>query len=135
MKCTLTKKSSSAKTATKASRGAAPPVNFNLQDNGDDTYTVFGVDAAGNQVDISTVATLAAVSDTPAVVTADAPVGMTGAFHAATPAPAINATATLTITATWTDGSVGPFVISQPLTIVAGPAAGVAIQLGTPTVH
>ena len=128
---TLTKKSA----GKKSSKAAGPVVGFNLQDNGDLTYTVFGVDAAGSQADISTVATLTASSDATDVVTVDAPVGMTGAIHAATPAPAVGATANISLTATWNDGSIGPFTITWPQTIIAGPVTGIEVQPGTPTVH
>ena len=134
MKVAMTKKTQHA--AAKALKAGSPvPIQFNLQDNGDDTFTVLGVDAAGNTVDISGVASLQASSDAPAVVTVDAPSGMSSAIHAATPAPAVGATANITLTVTWTDGSVGPFTITWPVNIVAGPATGIVVQPGTPTVH
>ena len=135
MKCQLTKKPAAAKFTPKATTKAAP-TGFNLQDNGDNTITVFGTDAAGNQVDISSVATIAVTSATPAVITVDTPVGMTFGIHAPTaPAPAVGATSVITITATWTDGSVGPFTLSLTGTITGGPATGLGISLGTPTAH
>jgi len=61
-------------------------VTFQLQDNGDDTFTVFGEDAAGNSLDIADVATLTNLaSDNPAVLTVDAPVGMSSSMHAVGP--------------------------------------------------
>jgi hypothetical protein len=122
----------------KARKGAKPMAAgtpsgtaFNLVDNGDDTFTVVGLDKAGNQVDISSAATIAVVSDNTSILTVDPPVGMTSAMHAAGPL----GTANLNITATWNDGSLGPFSFTLPVTTVAGAASGVEIQLGTPTTH
>jgi hypothetical protein len=128
------------KGATKMSAKVTPraaPAGFNLQDNGDDTFTVLGADAAGNTLDISAVATLTAVSDTPAVVTVDPPTGMTSAIHAAVPAPKVGATANITLTATWNDTTlgIGPFTITWPISITAGPAGGIVVTPGVPTVH
>lgn len=135
MKVTCTKKLAHMSSgALKANKGAAV-VAFNLQDNGDDTFTVLGTNAAGNTLDISTLATLTAVSDTPATVTVDPPVGMTSAIHAAVPAPKPGATANITLVATWNDGSVGPFTITWPIGITAGGATGITVVPGTPTVH
>jgi hypothetical protein len=138
MKVTMTKKGQGVRGAApaKLKAGSLAPVAFNLQDNGDLTYTVFGVDSVGAQSDISAVATLAAASDNTAVLTADAPVGMTGAVHTPTaPAPTPGQTANLTLTATLNDGNVGPFTIVWPFTIIAGGVTGITVQPGTPTVH
>jgi len=104
-----------------------------LQDNENNTLTVLGVDGAGNQVDISSVATLtpAPTVDQPTLLTVGAPTAMTFAVTAVGPLGTVN----LTITATWNDGSIGPFVITQPLTLVAGPAGGITIVPGTPSVN
>ncbi len=127
----LTKKSSS-KLAAKGAK--ADPGVFNLQDNGDDTFTVTGVDAAGNAVDISTTATMTATSDAPLVVTVDAPTGLTSAIHAAVPAPAVGATANITLVVTMTDGS-GVFSVVWPQSIIAGPVSGIIVTPGVPSVH
>ena len=133
----LTKKSFNLKTVKAAAAG--PVVGFNLQDNGDLTFTVFGTDAAGAQVDLSSVATLTATSDAPAVVTVDSPVGMGSAIHAAVPAPTVGATANITLTVTWTNPTGAPagspFSIVWPQTIIAGPVTGITVQPGTPSVH
>lgn len=113
-----------------ASGAKATGAAFGIQDNQDDTLTVFGTDAAGAQVDISAVATLSAMSDTPAVCSVDAPAGMTVAFHGVSPG-----SANLTVTATWSDGSIGPFTFIQPVTCTGGPATGITVVLGTPTVR
>ncbi len=135
MKCMLTKKKHGA-TAQKFKAGSPTPVQLNLQDNGDDTFTVMGVDSAGNTVDISAVATMTVTSDNTGTVTVDPPVGMTSAIHVPTaPAPKVSATANVTITVTWTDGSVGPFTIVWPINITGSPATGIVVTPGVPTVH
>lgn len=134
MQVTCTKKAPGAPKFAAAPAGA-PLAGFNLQDNGDDTFTVVGTDAAGNPVDIAAVATLTATSDKPAVVTVDPPKGMTSAVHAAVPAPKPGDTATVTLVATWKDGSVGPFTVAWPLTITAGGPTGITVTPGVPTVR
>ncbi len=134
-KISLTTKSAAAKTlkAPKAGGKAAGPMqDFLLVDNEDSSYTVQGVDAAGATVDISTVATLAATSSDPSVLTVDPPVGMTGAVHGVKPG-----SVTVTLTATWNDptAGIGPFNIEWPLTVSAGPATGIVVTPGTPTVR
>jgi hypothetical protein len=128
--CTLVKKS-------KAKRAAGPgvkadPQNYVLQDNEDGSFTIHGADAAGAVVDISGVATLTPVptSDTPTILTVDPPVGMTDACHGLMPG-----TATVTVTATWNDGSIGPFTITFTATVNAGPATGLTVDFGTPTIR
>ncbi len=134
-KVSLTKKPAAGmKAAVKAGPKAAP-VDFSLQDNGDDTVTIMGVDAAGNPVDISGVATLAVVSADPTIVTVDPPVGLTYAMHAIGKLSTPGTPVLVTSTATWTDGSRGPFTIDDPVDVVAGPAGGLVIQHGPPTLH
>jgi hypothetical protein len=112
-----------AKAGSKATGGA-----FNIQDNQDNTLTVFGVDAAGAQVDIAGVATIEVTSDNTAALTVDPPTGMTCAFHGVAPG-----TGNINIRATWGDSSIGPFDFVLPFTCVAGPATGIDVTLGTPT--
>ena len=82
----LIKKSDNKKAAAAAphKRGDPPPASYNLQDNQDGSFTILGVDAAGAQVDISTVASLtpAPISTNTDVLTVDAPAGMTVACTA-----------------------------------------------------
>lgn len=118
------------KKATVAPKAAGPLVAFVIQDNQDATFTVFGTDAAGAQVDISSVATLTVSSDNTSVLTVDPPVGMGSTVHGVAPG-----SANLTITATWTDGSVGPFTITQPVTCTGGTATGITVVFGTPTIR
>lgn len=131
MKVSLTKKSPGMKAPAKMAKGQPAPVAFNLLNNGDDTFTVLGVDAAGNTLDISAVATLAVSSDAPAILTVDQPVGMTSAMHAVGPL----GTANITATATWNDGSIGPFSFTLPVTVQSGGPTGIVIVPGTPTSH
>jgi hypothetical protein len=129
----LVKKGAASAKLLKASAAAGPVVGYQILDNGDATFTIFGKDSAGNRIDISGVATAAATSDAPTIVTVDAPVGMTSAIHAVGPVGSAN----LTVVATWTDGSLGPDTLVQPVTTVANPASvtGLDIQFGTPTTH
>ncbi len=135
MQCKLSKKAPGNKAVAPLKASAAAVIGFDLQDNGDLTFTVYGTDATGAQVDISDVATLTAMSSAPPVVTVDPPTGMSSAIHAATPAPAPGATVVISLTATWNDGSIGPFTIDWPQTIVAGGVTGITVKPGTPTVH
>jgi hypothetical protein len=137
MKCSLTTKKPGAKAAKRATaKAGATPVEFNITDNGDLTYAVEILDAAGAvlTVDPATVS-MTATSDNTSALTADAPVGLTGAVHVPVPAPAVGATANITLTVTWADASAGPFSIVWPFGIEAGGPAGIQVVPGTPTVH
>ena len=107
--------------------------DFALQDNQDDTFTVLGIDAAGNAVDISAVATLTPPpsSSDPSILTVDSPSAMVFAGHTTGKLGHVEITAT----ATWNDGSIGPFSFTLPVDVIPGPVTGVTIQPGTPTVH
>jgi hypothetical protein len=65
-----------ARTLAKAGPGKAT-VDFQFIDNGDSTCSVTGMDLAGNVVDISSVATITAVSSDITKITVAPPVGMT----------------------------------------------------------
>ena len=112
--------------------GAAAPGDFVLFDNQDDTFSVEAVDAAGNPLDISSVATLGVTSSDTSKMTVDAPTGMTVAGHALAPTVA-GSPITLTFTATWNDGSVGPFSFVLPVDITGTVATGLTVTPGTPT--
>jgi hypothetical protein len=124
-----------------AKRGAVPQkagpkaavVGFQAQDNEDSTYTVFGVDAAGAQVDISGIASMTISGGQPPSVTNDPPQGMTALFHFAP--PPTNGPVNFTVEVTWNDGSVGPFTIDQPVTVTAGQVTGVIGTFGTPVIR
>lgn len=118
-------------TAKALAPGDAAPSAFVLVDNQNDTCTVIGVDAAGNQVDISAVASISVASDDPGVLLVGAPSGMTFKMTAAGPLGSAN----VTVIATWNDGSVGPFNFTLPVSVVAGQATGVKIAPGTPVAN
>jgi hypothetical protein len=121
----------------KAMKGAKGDLisSFVLLDNEDDTFTVNGIDAVGNPVDISAVASLtpAPTSDNTSVLTVG-PIDPASpmAFPVAAVGPL--GVANVTATATWNDGSLGPFAFTLPVTVQAGPAGGIEIVPGTPTV-
>ena len=136
MKCTLTKKSASMKAAAPGKKGATPS-DFNLQDNGDVTATIFGVDATSQgQIDLSTVAKLTVVSDTPANVSVALTTGMSFTEDAPkAPAPTVGTTANITATVTFTDGTTPPLTLTWKDTVIQGPAASLSISRGPVTVH
>lgn len=114
----------------KAAKGAMAAVVV-IMDDQTAVCTVLGEDAAGQQLDISALATLtpAPTSDTPAVLTVGPPTGMTFPITAVIPG-----TANITAGATWNDGSIGPFTITLPATVTTGPVTGLVIDVGTPTI-
>jgi hypothetical protein len=135
IKCTCTKKTPGMKAAPPLPKGAAPS-QLNIQDNGDNTFTMQGYDQAGNLADISAVADLTSASSSDvAVITVDAPSGVNSAMHVPVPAPKVGATASLALTTTWKDGSVGPFAVDWPIKIEASPVSGVVPVPGIPTTH
>lgn len=97
--------------------------DFTLASNGDDVCTVKGVDKAGNQVDISAVATIAVTSSDPTIVTVDAPIGATFAMHATGKLSTPGSPVTITAVASWKDGSVGPFTFTLPVDVVSAQVA------------
>jgi hypothetical protein len=101
--------------------------NFVIFDNQNDTFSVQGVDAGGNAIDISGVATITVVSSDPTIGTVATPTGMTFAFSAVAPGAT-----TVTVTATWTDNSVGPFTFDVPVTVSGTAAVGLKVTPGTP---
>lgn len=116
--------------------------SLNLNDNQDDTFTVEGVDEHGSALDISGVASITNSSDNTALMTVDAPIGVTSKVHGIlpTPPPADGAplgTANLVVVATWNDGSFGPFTITVPVSFThkAGSPTGIQVDFGTPTIQ
>lgn len=135
----LVKKKPGQKAAMHASKAQGAVLDFQLQDNGDDTCTLFGVDTAGNRIDISTVATQApppASSDT-TKLTVDTVAGMTFSMHAVGPLTDPGAPVQVTDGATWNDGSRGPFTVKLPVDLVTDPTGAVAVVIvpGVPTIH
>lgn len=118
------------KSAIPPAKPKAAPVSFSFLDDQDDLCSVNGVDAAGNAIDISGVATIAVSTDTPGTCTADTVVGTTFQIHGLAPG-----TANITCTGTWTDGSVGPFIFILPVTVSVDAVVGIVVTPGTPTVR
>jgi hypothetical protein len=125
-------KASGAKAAGRKAKAGDMVPNYVLQDNQDGSFDVFGVDATGAQTDISGVASLdpPPTSSDPATLTVDPPSGMHVACHGLKPGAV-----QVTVTATWSDGSVGPFTITVPCDVTTGPATGLDVKFGTPTIR
>jgi hypothetical protein len=134
MTCTVEKKSGmkAGAPAAKAKAGDPPPSSLVLFDTEDGKFTIFGRNKAGTKLDISAVATLGDVtSDNPAVLTVDPPQGMTDQTHGVAAG-----TATVSVTATWNDGSVGPYTLTIPATVSTDPkVTGLLVEFDTPTVR
>ena len=128
------KKGSPTVKAAKLKAGAAV-VDFVIQDNQNSTCTVNGVDAAGNAVDISSVATIAVTSSDPTIITVGPVTGMTFTMTAVGSLSVPGTPVGISVVATWNDGSVGPFSFTLPCDVVAGPASGVVIVPGTPVAN
>ncbi len=133
IKCTVVKAGHAKMSgpATKAKAGDPPPSELVLLDTGKSGFTLYGVNAAGARIDISGVATLTPppVSSDPAVLTVGAVTGM----HADVVAVAAGSV-TVTATATWNDGSVGPFVIDIAGTVSQDQAVtGLTFTIDTAT--
>lgn len=130
-KFSLVKKATFTKHATAKPKDATGDA-FQIVDNGDGTFSIFGVDAAGNGgIDISSLATLAVSSDNLSVLTVDPPTGMGSTMHAVGSLGSANVVATVT----FNDGSIGPFSATLAVTVVKGAATGVQIVIGTVTTH
>ncbi len=128
----LLKKAAGMKAGKPLKAGDAPTSDYALQDNQDGSVTVMGVDSAGAVVDISAVATLtpAPTSDNTAVLTVGTPTGMTCPYSGVAPG-----NATVTLTATWNDGSVGPFTITDPCVVSGSAAVGLTVTHSPPTIR
>lgn len=124
-KFTAVKATAGAKKATPFKHGAVKaPGDFQLSVDDTGKITALGVDDHGNQVDISTVATMTtAAVDNPALATIDTPTGVSVLLHPVGSTGSIIFSATIT----WNDGSIGPFSGSVPLDLVPGPAGGVIL--------
>jgi len=125
-------KATFAKTAPKKARMAKKGdtlVSFTIVDDPGKpgSYIVMGVDAAGDLLDISGVATITATDDGSGNVTTTVtgPVNFAVQGNKITPA---GSPATVSLVATWNDNSVGPFPATCSFTVTAGAAAGLAVQ-------
>jgi hypothetical protein len=131
MQCSITKASKGmhATASLPAKAGDPAPTSFNLfVDETGKSFTVFGINAMGNPVAISSVASITATSANPAVATVGAPVGASFSIAAAVPNPAPGVADTVTVVATWNDGSVGPFTLTITFNTVADPILGLILQ-------
>ncbi len=117
-------------TVLKKAAVGAPPTTDLIMDNQDQSFTLQGVDVQGAPVDISGVATIVVTSDAPTIFSVDPPAGMTVQGHALLPG-----TANLTFVATFTAGGIGPFTITQPITVSGSAATGLVVTPGTPGVR
>jgi hypothetical protein len=130
----LVKKSSSPAVAAANVSQQAVGNEFVFVDNEDSTCTVHGVNAAGNPVDISNVATLNVTSSDPSKLALDEPIGMTFKMKGVAPtepgSPVI-----VSVTATWNDGSIGPFSFDLPCTLTGSAVTGIVVVPGTPVVR
>lgn len=134
MKCKLVKvgKGMKAAAAPKLKVGAGVG-GFELHVGEDGSCTVLGSRDDGSQVDISDVATLTVSSGDTSVVTVSTPSGMTFVETAVALGHS-----DVAITATWNDGSIGPFSITDPVDVVQpppGPVTGLVIVHQPPVVH
>jgi hypothetical protein len=113
--------------------------DFVLVNDGTDMVTVSAVNANGDLLDISAVATLtpAPVSSDPTIIAVDPPVGMTYVEHAVGPLSTPGTPITVTIVATWNDGSKGPFTFVASDDVVADPNSptGITIVHGPVVTH
>jgi hypothetical protein len=85
-------------------------------------YLVNGTNAAGDLIDISAVATTAETSSDTTVAT----VASTGAATFAVQGIKVG-TVTVTVTANWNDGSIGPFTAPVTFTVTAGGVTGLVV--------
>lgn len=121
------------KASVQAKRGDPTPASFELHTTEDGGVTIFGVNDQSNQVDLTNVVTLTVTSSDPTVATASTPTGTTFIESGVKVGSTI-----FTITATWNDGSVGPFSILDPVDVTLpapGPVTGLVLVHGTPTVR
>lgn len=115
---------------TVATKAVGPLDVFQIHIDEHSVCTVFGVDKGGNLLDISAIASLTPPpsSDNTTVLTVDPPVGMTFKLVSTLTV----GTANVLTTATWNDGSIGPFQFSLPVQCLAGTPSGIIVQPGTP---
>jgi hypothetical protein len=123
----LVKKTPGMKAAAPAKAGAVTG-DFQLLDNGNGSFTVQGIDAAGNPVDLSTTFTLAVTSSDTTKVTVGPIVGMGFTLSAvgplSTPGTPVVITAVVTAIAPVT---AGPFTATLPVDVVSAGPTGISI--------
>lgn len=127
--CKLVKKGVAMAGQKAASGAKATGDLFTITDLGGGQLTVTGHDAAGaGGIDLSGVATLAVTSSDPTVLTVDPPSGMTATCKGVKPG-----TVTITVTATFNDGSIGPFTINVTASVTASAATGLDVSFTAAT--
>jgi hypothetical protein len=111
----------------KAHPKGVTPANITLQDNGKGLVTMLGTDDAGQQTDISALATLnpAPVSSDTTKLTFGAVAGVTVPYTCLGPLTTPGSPIQATFTVAWNDGSIGPFTATANVDIIAGPVSGV----------
>jgi hypothetical protein len=102
--------------------------DFILVDNGNQSFTVQGVDAAGNPVDLTTTFTLAVSSSNTTLVTVGSVTGMTFSLVAVGPLSVPGSPVMVTVVATGIPPvTAGPFTATLAVDVVAGGATGIQI--------
>lgn len=124
-KCSVVKKTA----GMKAAAIAGPTIRlatgvFQLLDGGSGTFTTMGVNQAGEQVAIDSVATETVTSDNPSLIVGT-PAGMAVSL---TPPTTGSGTAQVTWIATWNDGSVGPFTFTATVNWDGGKITGITVN-------
>jgi hypothetical protein len=117
--------------------GKASDFLLALPDNVDDPVTVVVVDKAGVAITDPAVlanVTLTAVSADPTKATVDTIVGLTAVEHLLAPTDPATPVV-VSFTATWSDGSFGPFTIDDPLNITTSGPGGLAVNHGPSVVR
>lgn len=127
-KCTLFKASQMPKRGpmTQAAKGDPEPNEYGLLDNEDGSVSVFGINKAGNQVDLTGVANLSAQSNNPTVLDTGEVVDMTVPYNAKAAGKAV---VLLTVTA---DDDSYTFSLDDPCDVGGSPVAGLAVTHGKP---
>jgi hypothetical protein len=115
--------------AAQAHKPGAPITgDFQLVDNGNQSFTVQGIDAAGNPVDLTSTFTLSVSSGDTARVTVGAMTGMTFSLSAVGPLTLPGVPAVIAVVATAIPPvTAGPFTASLPVDVVPGTPTGVQI--------
>jgi hypothetical protein len=108
--------------------GTAPTGDFQLVDNGNQSFTVQGIDAAGNPVDLATTFTITVSASDTTKVTVGPITGMTFSLAAVGPLTTPGQPVLVTVVATATPPVTGgPFTATLPVDVVAGGPAGIQV--------
>jgi len=117
-----------------AAKGVGVGPDFILIDNQNDTATVAGIDSVGNPTTLDpNIVSITVSSSDMTILTVGTPTGLTFPFSTTGKLSVPGTPVVLTATATWSDGSVGPFTGTLPVDVVAGPTSGVIVIPATPT--